>query len=55
MSEDKTVIKVGADDGQGLLKINLQLLSSELCTIKSGRASYSDVNQLFVLSVVKLF
>jgi hypothetical protein len=42
---EKTVIKIGADDGQGLFKLNVQLLSREVETGNNGRAKYSDVSR----------
>ena len=44
MDPEKTFIKIGADDGQGLFKLNVQLLSSEVETENNGRAKYSDVS-----------
>ena len=45
MDPEKTVIKIGADDGQGLFKLNVQLLSHEGETSSSSRAKYSDVSK----------
>ena len=45
MDPEQTVIKIGADDGQGLFKLNVQLLSREGETGSDGRAKYSDVSR----------
>ena len=45
MDPENTVIKIGADDGQGLFKLNVQLFSREGETSTSGRAKYSDVSR----------
>ena len=41
-----TDIKIGADDGQGLFKLNVQLLSHDGECANPGRARYSDVSIL---------
>ena len=45
MDPEKTDIKIGADDGQGVFKLNVQLLSSERESENPGRAKYSDVSR----------
>ena len=51
MTLDETDIKIGADDGQGLFKINIQLLSNEKQTEPTSRAKYSDVSwSIFALA-----
>ena len=42
-----TDIKIGADDGQGLFKLNVQLLSHYGECTNPGRARYSDVSILY--------
>ena len=43
MTPDNTAIKVGADDGQGILKITLQLLTKDKVEKEEERAKYSQV------------
>ena len=45
LDPEKTDIKIGADDGQGVFKLNVQLLSSERESDNPGRAKYSDVSR----------
>ena len=45
MDPEKTNIKIGADDGQGLFKLNVQLLSQESEADETARAKYSDVSR----------
>ena len=44
MDPENTDIKIGADDGQGMFKLNVQLLTSDRESENSGRAKYSDVS-----------
>ena len=44
MSREDTEIKIGADDGQGLFKINVQLLSRRKTTVAEKKSKYSDVS-----------
>ena len=44
LDPENTDIKIGADDGQGLFKLNVQLLSRGGEGEDPGRARYSDVS-----------
>ena len=49
MDPDNTDIKIGADDGQGLFKLNVQLLSRDRENRDTtGRAKYEDVSECIV-------
>ena len=43
MDPNNTDIKIGADDGQGLFKINVQLLARDKEPERNCRAKYSEV------------
>ena len=48
MDPDNTDIKIGADDGQGLFKINVQLLTRDKEPESNSRAKYSEVRIIIV-------
>ena len=48
MDPNNTDIKIGADDGQGLFKINVQLLTRDKEPESNSRAKYSEVRIIIV-------
>ena len=48
MDPNNTDIKIGADDGQGLFKINVQLLARDKEPERNCRAKYSEVCETIV-------